>query len=77
MDCCNRQNATEFLFLLVKQMDRKIVATLQAILVFYIVSHPVVYRMTGFATAAGCPTPMGLIVHSIVFGAIVYGLMHL
>lgn len=61
-------------------MDRKVFATLQAILVFYIVSHPVVYRMTtslvgGLATSSGCPTTVGLIVHSLVFGGIVYGLM--
>ena len=57
-------------------------ATIQAVLVFYIISHPVVYRMTnrivgGLATGSGCPTAMGLVVHSLVFGAIVYGLMHI
>ncbi len=63
-------------------MNRKVSATIQAVLVFYIISHPIVYRMTnsvvgGLANASGCPTAMGLIVHSLVFGAVVYGLMHI
>lgn len=58
-------------------MNRKLSATLQAILLFYILSHPVVYRMTGLVDQTGGPTPTGLIVHSLVFGAIVYGLMDL
>lgn len=79
MDRSHREDAAEFL--VVRQMDRKIFATIQAVLVFYIISHPVVYRMTnrilgGLATASGCPTSLGLIVHALVFGAVVYGLMN-
>lgn len=63
-------------------MGRKESATLQAILLFYIISHPMVYRFTdsivgGLASSTGCPTTLGLIVHSLVFGAIVYGLMYI
>ena len=80
MDRSHRQDAAEFLGL--TQMNRKVSATIQAVLVFYIISHPIVYRMTnsvvgGLANASGCPTAMGLIVHSLVFGAVVYGLMHI
>lgn len=82
MDRSHRQNAAEFLFPLVKQMNRKVSATIQSILVFYIISHPIMYRLTnsvigGMASPSGCPTAVGLIVHSLVFGAIVYGLMHI
>lgn len=63
-------------------MGRKESATLQAILLFYIISHPMVYRLTnslvgGLASSTGCPTTLGLIVHSLVFGGIVYGLMYI
>jgi hypothetical protein len=63
-------------------MGRKESATLQAILLFFIISHPLTYRLTdslvgGVTTMAGVPTTLGLLVHSLVFGAIVYGLMYL
>lgn len=63
-------------------MGRKESATLQAILLFYIISHPMVYRLTdsvvgGLVSSTGCPTTLGLIVHSLVFGGIVYGLMYI
>ena len=64
------------------KLGRKESATIQAILVFYILSHPIFYRLTnsvigGLADPSGCPTAMGLIVHSLVFGGVVYGLMYL
>ena len=64
------------------KLGRKESATLQAILVFFIISHPMLYRLTnslvgGLASSSGCPTTLGLIVHSLVFGAVVYGLMYL
>ncbi len=63
-------------------MGRKESATLQAILLFFIISHPLTYRLTdslvgGVTTMTGAPTTLGLLVHSLVFGAIVYGLMYL
>lgn len=66
--------------------DIKIVATLQAVIVFLLVSLPLTYRLTNgllgglfgkLADGSGCPTTLGLIVHSIVYGLIVYGLMHI
>ena len=62
-------------------MNRKLSATLQAVLLFFILSHPVVYKLTtalvgGLASYGGCPTTLGLIVHSIVFGIIVRLLMN-
>ena len=59
-------------------------ATLQAVLLFFIVSHPMTYRLTDFLLSGvvgnttnftGSPTTFGLILHSIVFGLITYQLM--
>lgn len=62
----------------------KISATIQSIVVFLIVSTPFTYKVTNrllgrilgnLAYPSGCPTTLGLLVHSLVFGLIVYGLM--
>jgi hypothetical protein len=62
-------------------MDRKLSATLQAVLLFFILSHPLTYKLTtslvgGLASYSGCPTPLGLVVHAVVFGVIVRLLMN-
>lgn len=57
-------------------MDRKLSATLQAVLLFFIISNPLTYKLTGLAASSGAPTTFGLIVHSIVFGVIVRLLMN-
>lgn len=61
-------------------MNRKLSATLQAVLLFYILSHPLTYKLTtsivgGLSSYGGCPTDLGLIVHALVFGVIVRMLM--
>jgi len=62
----------------------KITATIQSIIVFLIVSLPITYKVTNGALGgivgklsdpSGCPTTTGLLIHSFVFGLIVYGLM--
>jgi hypothetical protein len=62
----------------------KISATIQSIIVFIIVSLPFTYKLTNrllggivgkLADASGCPTILGLIIHAIVFGLIIYCLM--
>lgn len=59
-------------------------ATLQAVLLFFIVSHPMVYKFTdallgglvgSTADVSGRPTTTGLLIHSAVFGGIVWSLM--
>ncbi len=59
-------------------------ATLQAVLIFFIVSHPMVYKFTdtllggvvgSLADVSGRPTTTGLLVHSAVFGGVVWSLM--
>ncbi len=62
------------------KLNQKQSATLQAVLVFYIISNPMLYRITdnligGTINYSGCPTTFGLILHSIVFGAVVWMLM--
>jgi hypothetical protein len=61
-------------------------ATIQSIIVFLLVSAPFTYKLTNsllggivgsLASSSGCPTTTGLIVHAVVFGLIVYGLMQL
>jgi hypothetical protein len=65
-------------------ISQKISATIQTIFVFILVSLPFTYKLTNrvlsgvlgqLADSSGCPTTLGLLIHSIVFGLIVYILM--
>ncbi len=65
-------------------IDFKIYASIQAVVVFLLVSLPFTYKITNgllggiigrLADSSGCPTMLGLLVHSIVYGLIVYALM--
>lgn len=58
--------------------------TIRSVLVFIVVSLPFTYKITNgllggiigkLADASGCPTPLGLFVHAIVFGLIIYSFM--
>lgn len=62
-------------------MNGKVKGALVAGLMFFILSHPVVYKLVDslvggllgpIASTSGCPTTWGLIVHSAVFAAAVY-----
>lgn len=62
----------------------KLSATIQSIIVFILVSLPFTYKITNgllggivgrLADSSGCPTMLGLFVHAIVFGLIIYALM--
>ncbi len=64
--------------------DFKLSATIQSIIVFLIVSLPLTYKITNglfgkilgkLADPSGCPTTLGLFIHAIVFGLIIYSLM--
>jgi hypothetical protein len=66
------------------KLTQKQAATLQAVLLFFIIANPFTYRLTNsllggligrLSDPSGCPSSTGLIVHSVVFGGIVYGLM--
>lgn len=62
---------------------RKLQTAAIAALLFYIVSSPITYTLTqnvlgGYlpiADAYGCPTGIGLIVHTVVYGAVTYAIM--
>jgi hypothetical protein len=65
-------------------LSRELYATIRSIIVFLLVSMPCTYKLTNkllgnvvgrLSDPSGCPTPLGLIVHSIVFGLIIYALM--
>ena len=64
-------------------MTRQIRGAITAALLFYIISSPFVYQLTnnllgsiiGRTSEGGCPTNTGLILHSSVYGLIVYYLM--
>jgi uncharacterized membrane protein (DUF106 family) len=62
-------------------MQRKLYEALIAGLMFFIISHPIVYRFVDgllggllgpIASPSGCPTTWGLIVHAAVFTAVTY-----
>jgi hypothetical protein len=62
-------------------MNGKLKGALVAGLLFFILSHPVVYKFVdsllgkligSTASPSGCPTTMGLLVHSAVFVALTY-----
>lgn len=62
----------------------KISATIQSMIVFIIVSLPLTYKVTNgilggivgkLADSSGCPTTTGLLIHTVVFGLIVFALM--
>ena len=64
-------------------MSRQVNGAITAALLFYVFSSPFVYQLTnnmlgsviGRTSEGGCPTNIGLILHSTVYGLIVYYLM--
>lgn len=62
-------------------MNGKLKGALIAGLMFFIISHPIVYKLVDsliggllgrIATPSGCPTTWGLMVHAIVFALATY-----
>jgi hypothetical protein len=65
---------------------KKLMATFLSVIVFAIIASPFTYKLTNrilggvvgsLADPSGCPTILGLVVHSVVFGIIVFLLMGL
>lgn len=65
-------------------LSLKVSATIQSVIAFLLVSLPFTYKLTNgllgriigrLADSHGCPTMLGLMVHAVVFGFIIYGLM--
>ena len=64
-----------------RALEKFLISVLSAVL-FFIVAHPQTFRLVRglvgdwVSNAAGCPTLLGLLLHSIVFFFIVWGLMN-
>jgi hypothetical protein len=67
------------------RLTQKQSATIQAVLLFFLIANPMTYRLTNsllsgligrLSDPSGCPTSLGIVIHSAVFGAIVYALMY-
>ena len=63
-------------------MDKRILYSIQAAILFLIIASPIVYKIVQaifgklFTVAVdGCPTTAGLFLHTLVFGVLVYVLM--
>lgn len=65
-----------------KQQQKAIISAISA-LTFFIISNPQMYILTrgllspGLASPNGCPTMLGLLVHSLVFFLITWGMMNI
>jgi len=66
--------------------DPKVMASIQAALLFLIVANPATYRLVQMIfgslfkvanSTTGCPSAMGLLLHAVVFGLLSYVLMML
>jgi hypothetical protein len=66
--------------------DPKVMASIQAALLFLIVANPATYRLVQMIfgrlfkvanATTGCPSSAGLLLHAVVFGLLSYGLMML
>ena len=66
--------------------DPKVMASIQAALLFLIVANPATYRLVQMIfgrlfkvanATTGCPSAAGLLLHAVVFGLLSYGLMML
>lgn len=65
------------------RLTTKLSATIQSVLLFFLIANPFTYRLTNsllggllgrLADPSGCPTSLGLILHSLVYGVIIYAL---
>jgi hypothetical protein len=63
-------------------MNPKILYSIQAALVFLVISSPFVYKLTDSLfgnifdiSVNGCPTIAGLLLHTVVYGIVVYVMM--
>lgn len=66
-----------------KKQEEKLIISVISGLTFFIVANPETFRLVrrvlgdGIATPNGCPSTLGLLVHTIVFILIVWGMMNI
>ena len=59
--------------------------SLYSAIVFFIIASPFVYKLVDkilgsfvrIVNSSGCPTYAGVFIHAIVFGLVVFGMMHI
>lgn len=65
-----------------KKQEEKFIISIISGLTFFIIANPETFRLVrrvlgpGIATPNGCPSTMGLLVHTVVFILIVWGMMN-
>ena len=65
-----------------QKQQEKFITSLISGLTFFIIANPETFRLVrrvlgpGIATPTGCPSTVGLLVHSIVFILVVWGMMN-
>jgi hypothetical protein len=66
-----------------KKQENKLVISIISGLTFFIVANPETFRLVRrvlgprIATPTGCPSTMGLLVHTLVFSLVVWGMMNI
>ena len=66
-----------------KKQEEKLVISIISGLTFFIVANPETFRLvrrvlgSRIATPTGCPSTMGLLIHTLVFILIVWGMMNI
>jgi hypothetical protein len=66
-----------------KKQEEKLIISVISGLTFFIVANPETFRLVRqvlgpkIATPTGCPSTMGLLVHTVVFILVVWGMMNL
>jgi hypothetical protein len=66
-----------------KKQEEKLLISLQAALIFFILANPAMFRLTRsilgewISSPTGCSTTGGLILHAVVFMLVTWGLMNL
>lgn len=66
-----------------KKQEEKFMISLMSAAIFYIIANPETFKLVSkllgnwVAGPQGCPTLLGLVVHTIVFFLITWGLMNL
>ena len=66
-----------------KKQEEKFMISLMSAAIFYIIANPETFKLVSkllggwVAGPQGCPTLMGLVVHTIVFFLITWGLMNI
>jgi hypothetical protein len=65
-----------------KKQEKKMMISLMSAALFYIVANPQTFILVrsllgnGIASAGGCPTGFGLLVHALVFFLVTWGIMN-